>query len=259
MEYAACGDLYTHIISSPNGKLPEKEAKEIFVQVAEGIHHLHRCGFIHRDIKPENILLGKKNHVYVADLGYGTVWEKNKITNTPCGSLYYASPEIVRHDGVYVGPEVDVWSLGCVLYVMTTGRLPFHGSSSDSTRRLIIKGEYTVPYHISPELKQLLVGMINIDASKRLTMDDVMAHPWLASVIATTPTKRSMTRRRSLGSSFATFMGGFSFGSKSKEMLSEVEEEKIKDKDEKKEKEGKREGKRKGKRKIQSTQAAGTE
>jgi len=39
-----------------------------------------------------NILLGKKNHVYIADLGYGTVWEKNKITNTPCGSLYYASP-----------------------------------------------------------------------------------------------------------------------------------------------------------------------
>lgn len=225
MEYAACGDLYTHIVSAPNGKLAEKDAREIFIQAAEGIQYLHRCGFIHRDIKPENILLGKKNHVYIADLGYGTVWEKNKITNTPCGSLYYASPEIVRHDGVYVGPEVDVWSLGCVLYVMTTGRLPFHGSSSDSTRKLIIKGEFTVPYHISPELKHLICGMINIDPTKRFSMDTVMAHAWVLAGKGKSAPKRSLARRRSFGSSFATFVGGFSFGSKSKEILTENNEE----------------------------------
>jgi len=247
MEYAACGDLYTHIVSSPNGKLTEKDARDIFIQAAEGIQYLHRCGFIHRDIKPENILLGKKNHVYIADLGYGTVWEKNKITNTPCGSLYYASPEIVRHDGVYVGPEVDVWSLGCVLYVMTTGRLPFHGSSSDSTRKLIIKGEFTVPYHISPELKHLICQMLNTNASGRCTMDDVLAHPWVKAG-RTEPAKRTLTRRRSFGASFATFVGGFSFGSKSKEAVNESEEDKEGEgKEEKKEKEEKKKEKKKEK------------
>jgi len=241
MEYAACGDLYSHIVSAPNGKLSEKEAREIFLQASEGIQYLHRSGYIHRDIKPENILLGKGNHVYIADLGFGTVWEKNKITNTPCGSLYYASPEIVRHDGVYVGPEVDVWSLGCVLYVMAAGRLPFHGNSADSTRKLIIRGEFDVPYHFSADLKQLLYGMLDTDPAERIDMDKVTRQSW---VVVTKPgPKRALTRRRSIGSSFASFMGALSFGSKSKDDMAESanttdekESETGKDKDKEKEK-----------------------
>jgi len=244
MEYASCGDLYTHIVSSPGGRLPEKDAREIFYQAAEGVQYLHRCGFIHRDIKPENILLGKKNHVYIADLGYGTVWEHNKITNTPCGSLYYASPEIVKHDGVYIGPEVDVWSLGCVLYVMVTGRLPFHGSDPDTTRKLIIQGDFAIPYHISPELRGLINAMLETDGMERYSMEKVMAHPWVTAGKSKGSPKRNLTRRRSFGASFATFMGGLSFSSsKSKEVLSEVPEddqkeaqEKGKDKKEAKEK-----------------------
>ena len=80
--------------------------------------------------------------MYIADLGYGTIWEKDTFSTTSCGSLYYASPgmsylsnslltysplEIVSPNGMYIGPEVDIWSMGCVLYVITTGRLPFLG------------------------------------------------------------------------------------------------------------------------------------
>jgi len=208
MEYASCGDLYTHIISSPNMRLSEKDARGVFYQMAEGVLHLHRCGFIHRDIKPENILLGKKNHVLIADLGYGTIWEKDKLTNTPCGSLYYASPEIVKHDGVYIGPEVDVWSLGAVLYVMTCGRLPFQGKTADTTRKLIIKGEYALPYHLSTELKNLINGMLEIDPCKRLNMEQVIVHEWTTGG-KKKPPKRGSMRRRSFGSSFASFAHNF--------------------------------------------------
>lgn len=73
--------------------LDERTARLIFKQVAKGTRHLHRCGFVHRDIKLENILLdGPKPRAMLGDFGYGTVWSTKEVTNTPCGSIYFASP-----------------------------------------------------------------------------------------------------------------------------------------------------------------------
>jgi serine/threonine protein kinase len=195
MEYASSGDLYTHIISSPNMRLSEKEARKIFYQAARGLYHLHRCGFVHRDIKPENILLDR-DRVLIGDFGYGTTWEENKRNETACGSLYYASPEIVQQGGTYIGPEVDVWSLGCVLFVMTAGRLPFHGEDANETRELIIKGIYSTPFHFSPQLKHLISGMLALDPKERLRMEDVVKHQWVTGGKQSTPILKR--RRRSL-------------------------------------------------------------
>ena len=108
--------------------------------------------------------------------------------------LTYSPLEIVSPNGMYIGPEVDIWSMGCVLYVITTGRLPFLGMppsfffffefttyfipllghSANATRELIMKGTFSVPYHISGDLKSLICSMLNVDPKKRFTIDQVV-------------------------------------------------------------------------------------
>ncbi|KAL6069519.1 CAMK/RAD53 protein kinase Cds1 [Balamuthia mandrillaris] len=179
MDYASGGDLYTHIVSSERGRLTEDEARRIFVQIGEALLYMHNSGFVHRDVKPENILLGLDGKALLGDMGYGTMWNNKTLTDTACGSLFYASPEIVSVGGTYKGPEVDVWSLGCVLYVMTTGTLPFHEATPDETRRAIIRYDFKRPYHLSPELCQLLTGMLDKDPKQRITMKEALQHVWV--------------------------------------------------------------------------------
>ena len=92
-----------------------------------------------------------------------------------------ASPEIVGNKE-YVGPEVDIWSLGVLLYAMTTGRHPFHGND-DHVRRSIQRGTFVVPPFFSAGLTELLQGCLNVDRKQRFTIDQVVVHPWLASVV----------------------------------------------------------------------------
>jgi len=142
---------------------------------------LHRQGFIHRDLKPENVLLTDGGRAFIADLGFGTSWHPKKVSKTQCGSLLYASPEIVGNKE-YVGPEVDIWSLGVMLYAMTTGRHPFHGND-EHVRGCIQKGAFVIPPYFSSQLVELLQGCLNTNRKERFTIDQVVSHPWLASVV----------------------------------------------------------------------------
>jgi len=180
MEYANCGDLFTRIVESPKSRLPEDDARPIFAQIAEGLLYLHAMGYVHRDIKPENVLIGKEGRVLIADLGFGAMWNDKTLTNAACGSLFYASPEIIKHDGVYFGPEVDVWSLGATLYAMTCGKLPFSASDDDDIRAMIEEGDFSsFPYFISQQLRNLITEMLNTNPFERIKMSEVVKHPWV--------------------------------------------------------------------------------
>lgn len=180
MEYAAHGDLFEYIVTQSNNRLSEETAKSLFCQIALGVQYLHAQGFIHRDLKPENILLGEDGRAFIADLGFGTSWHPKKVSKTQCGSLMYASPEIVGSKE-YVGPEVDVWSLGVLLYAMTTGRHPFHGND-EVVRKGILSGDFKMQPYFSEELCDLLEGAMKVDRKERLSIDKIVNHPWLASV-----------------------------------------------------------------------------
>jgi serine/threonine protein kinase len=148
MQYAEGGDLFDYVLKS--GKLPQHEAWRIFRQLLDAVNHIHKHGFMHRDIKPENILcvslltsllnvatvsdilivvaaassLDKDLNVVLGDFGLGGKWSSLSPTNATCGSLNYAAPEILGAN-YYIGPEVDLWSCGAVLYMMLTGSVPF--------------------------------------------------------------------------------------------------------------------------------------
>lgn len=100
-----------------------------------------------------------------------------RLLETSCGSPHYASPEIIR--GVkYDGATADVWSCGVILYALLTGNLPF---DDENIRRLLGKvktGVYTIPSHISSNARDLITRMLTVDPASRITLREVVAHPW---------------------------------------------------------------------------------
>jgi serine/threonine protein kinase len=100
-------------------------------------------------LKPENLLLDDSHNIKIIDFGFGNTFHRDCLLDTYCGSPFYAAPEMIQ--GIrYVGPEVDVWSLGVILYALLAGRLPFDAGSMNELYEKIARGKYTCPSHFSP-------------------------------------------------------------------------------------------------------------
>ncbi|KFM65889.1 Serine/threonine-protein kinase NIM1, partial [Stegodyphus mimosarum] len=125
MEFAEGGELFHKIAN--DGRMPENDAKIIFSQLSSAVAHMHKHNIVHRDLKAENVFITRKNLVKVGDFGFSTIVQNPKeILLTFCGSPPYVAPEIFQNEN-YVGPSVDVWSLGVLLYFIVTASLPFKG------------------------------------------------------------------------------------------------------------------------------------
>jgi len=176
MDYARNGDLLEFINSKK--RLTEEEAREIFIQLIEALEYTHNKNIIHRDIKLENILLSENNEVIVGDWGFAGYWSNDKKIKCNWGSIFYAAPEIFIGQE-YTGPEIDIWSLGVVLYAMITGRLPFTGANNEEVAMNIIEGNFKLPSSCSKSLSNLLRSMLTVDSRFRINMNDIKEHPWL--------------------------------------------------------------------------------
>ena len=107
---------------------------------------------MHRDLKPENLLLDStKSIIKLVDFGLGNTWQKGVQLETFCGSPYYAAPEMITATP-YTGPEVDVWSMGVILYGMVAGTLPFASSCMRELYKSITNGDYEIPQFFSAGL-----------------------------------------------------------------------------------------------------------
>ena len=177
MEYMAGGELYNIV---DRHKVNEDEAKKFFWEVLLGIEYLHSKGYAHRDIKPENILLNSFGTLKISDFGLSNILLPGCFLKTQCGSPNYAAPELISGDK-YCGTEVDIWSLGVVLYALTSNILPFDDPSIPVTLNLIKRGKYRVPSYYSEELKDLVSRMLCVDPISRITISQIKAHPWLQS------------------------------------------------------------------------------
>ncbi|RWS05842.1 maternal embryonic leucine zipper kinase-like protein 1, partial [Dinothrombium tinctorium] len=97
---------------------------------------------------------------------------------TCCGSPAYAAPELIAGN-VYSGPAADVWSAGVILYALLVGQLPFDDENLSNLYKKIQAGNYKIPFWLSEESKSVIRSMLNINPAKRITVKDLLRHPWI--------------------------------------------------------------------------------
>ncbi|KAJ3298024.1 hypothetical protein HDU79_000875 [Rhizoclosmatium sp. JEL0117] len=175
MEYAAGGEIFDYLVA--HGRMKEKEARRHFRQIISAIEYCHEMHIIHRDLKAENLLLDANMNIKIADFGFSNQFNPGECLNTWCGSPPYAAPELFQGKE-YLGPEVDIWSLGVVLYVLVCGALPFDGSTLPKLRARVLAGAYKVPFYMSTDCERLIKKMLVIDPKKRAVLDQVKKDPW---------------------------------------------------------------------------------
>lgn len=214
-ELAPGGEIFTMIVKYTY--LSEDLSRWVITQVAQAIRYLHEeVGIVHRDIKPENLLYvpidfkpnsnpisklrksddpntkvdegvfidqvggGGIGVVKLADFGLSKqIWEHN--TKTPCGTVGYTAPEIVRDERY--SKEVDMWALGCVLYTLLCGFPPFYDERIETLTEKVAKGEFTFlkPWwdEISDGAKNCVSRLLTVDPKKRYTIDEFLQDPWM--------------------------------------------------------------------------------
>lgn len=201
-------------------RFSEPEAKHIILSACRGLSHLHSLGIAHRDIKPGNILLEhggnyESGGVRITDFGLSGRFTKTQPMTKQCGSPDFIAPEIIK--GEKYTELVDVWSLGVTLFEMLGGYTPFRRKTAEATYDCILtsKLDFDDPgwKTISVDAKILMKGMMTKDPAHRMSLEQVMLHPWFKSLIKKDLIKRGGGKKQFFSTTVAnssTFLRGSS-------------------------------------------------
>ncbi|XP_063692259.1 MAP/microtubule affinity-regulating kinase 3-like isoform X42 [Bolinopsis microptera] len=176
MEYASGGEVFDYLVA--HGRMKEKEARQKFRQIVSAVQYCHQKGIIHRDLKAENLLLDAEMNMKLADFGFSNEFTAGTKLDTFCGSPPYAAPELFQGKK-YDGPEVDVWSLGVILYTLVSGSLPFDGQNLKELRERVLRGKYRIPFYMSTDCENLLKKFLILNPVKRHSLEAIMNDRWM--------------------------------------------------------------------------------
>ncbi|XP_058847875.1 MAP/microtubule affinity-regulating kinase 3 isoform X1 [Acipenser ruthenus] len=176
MEYASGGEVFDYLVA--HGRMKEKEARSKFRQIVSAVQYCHQKHIVHRDLKAENLLLDADMNIKIADFGFSNEFTLGNKLDTFCGSPPYAAPELFQGKK-YEGPEVDVWSLGVILYTLVSGSLPFDGQNLKELRERVLRGKYRIPFYMSTDCENLLKRFLVLNPIKRGTLEQIMKDRWI--------------------------------------------------------------------------------
>uniref|UniRef100_A0A7N6FDM3 non-specific serine/threonine protein kinase n=1 Tax=Anabas testudineus TaxID=64144 RepID=A0A7N6FDM3_ANATE len=175
-EYAKNGEIFDYL--AKHGRLSELEARRKFWQILSAVEYCHNRNIVHRDLKAENLLLDGHMNIKIADFGFGNFFQPGEPLATWCGSPPYAAPEVFEGQQ-YEGPQLDIWSMGVVLYVLVCGALPFDGPTLPVLRQRVLEGRFRIPYFMTEDCEHLIRRMLVLDPSKRLSLAQIKEHKWM--------------------------------------------------------------------------------
>ncbi|KAJ3001742.1 hypothetical protein HKX48_002725, partial [Thoreauomyces humboldtii] len=205
MEHVEGGELFDYIVAQK--RLKDRVARRLFRQIISALEYCHRSSIIHRDLKPENLLLDNEKNIKIIDFGFVKLFDRHESLQTFCGSPFYASPgESVSHSSLsevldgqdvlmqvcsiillemilgrqYQGPEVDIWSMGVILFALLNGHLPFTDTNTTELYKKIANGIYeTRTQYMSPDSADLIKRMLTVDPNERATIAEIRNHRWV--------------------------------------------------------------------------------
>ena len=193
MEYCQGGELFDKITKLSH--FDELEAANIMKQLFSVVSYLHSKRIVHRDLKPENIMLeerGKEIYIKLVDFGSAVFLDENGRTSGMHGTSFYMAPEVLN--GGEYGEKCDMWSCGVILYILLSGKPPFHGQNDEDVYDKVKNGLYSTDVAemscVSAEAKDLIHKVLTPEDS-RLVVSQALEHPWLVEKSAATPIKQS--------------------------------------------------------------------
>lgn len=210
-EYIDGGQLLDYIVRST--RLRETQIRKFSRSILNALNYLHMNNIVHRDLKIENIMIAKDGTLKLIDFGLSNFYYKQEwgdnvgrvsrsvdnrdvapLLKTFCGSLYFAAPELLNAKP-YIGPEIDVWSFGVVLYVLACSRVPFDDENSAVLHQKIKSGRVSYPRRIPPGIKDILTKIFVVNSRRRIGLKEIMEHPWMTKGYENTPIMTSLPLR----------------------------------------------------------------
>ena len=193
MEYCNNGELFDFI---GRDSLTIPITKIFFKEILTGMQHIHKKGIALRDLSLENVLVSSEGVCKIIDFGMSMLLPRDTNTGEilkvrpirSCGKRNYIAPETLANAQPFNPQISDIWSAGCLLFIMLTGMPPYETSSNADIRfRYLVSGQLEALMNhwnikMDPEVIDVLNGIFKLNPDERLTIVEILNHPWFRTV-----------------------------------------------------------------------------